>query len=33
VVDKGEDPGEDFFAIVAEEFVMGHTSLLTESSE
>ena len=33
VVDKGQDPGEDFFAIVAEEFVMGHTSLLTESSE
>ena len=23
VVDKGQDPGEDFFAIVAEEFVNG----------
>jgi hypothetical protein len=33
VVDKGQDPGEDFFAIVAEEFVMGRTSLLTESRE
>jgi hypothetical protein len=33
VVDQGQDPGEEFFAIVAEEFVMGHTSLLTESSE
>lgn len=33
VVDKRQDPGEEFFAIVAEEFVMGHTSLLTESGE
>jgi hypothetical protein len=33
VVDEGQDLGEEFFAIVAEEFVMGHTSFLTESSE
>ncbi len=30
VVDEEQDLGEEFLAIVAEEFVMGHTSLLTE---
>jgi len=30
VVDEEQDLGEEFLAIVAEEFVMGHTSLLTK---
>jgi hypothetical protein len=30
VVDEGQDSGEEFFAIVAEKFVMGHTDLLGE---
>jgi hypothetical protein len=30
VVDERQDPGEEFFAIVAEEFVMRHTDLLGE---
>jgi hypothetical protein len=30
VVDEGQDPGEEFLAIAAEEFVAGHPNLLEE---